>query len=144
MESSSQKSPNPPEDDLSIRSPVLRLLLVSDKGMVFESNTSFAIGCSVELAVHVQSQRGNHRRASRPPGARSELITSEGVVVCCAPHAPSAVDGSPVFEVTLLFSSVRTQDRRKLKHLANRYRQPVANPSMTASGQSGHDCLGLN
>jgi hypothetical protein len=44
-------------------------------------------------------------------------------VVSCARRATPA-DEDPVYEVTLLFSSLRQQDRRKLRHLANLQQRP--------------------
>lgn len=149
MESSSQTIRPSPEDDTSARCPVLRLLMVTDKGMVFESSTSYAIGCSVEMAVHLQTQAKTRRAAARQTQAKSEFLTSEGLVVSCTSRA-AAAGAEPVYEVTLLFSSLQRQDRRKLKHLVSRYRRSASLPgsgSATVSfgeGPMPEQVLGLN
>jgi hypothetical protein len=147
MESSSQKSCTSSEDDRPARCPVLGLLLVSDKGMVFESSVSFAVGCSIELAVHVSYQKRHKGPATRRTAAKSEFITSEGLVVSCA-RRPDSSGAEPVYEVTLLFASLQRQDRRKLRHLANAYRQPMRlGPEglETLCEAGGREpCLGLN
>lgn len=135
MESSSQNIQPSPEDDAAARCPVLRLLMVTDKGMVFESSTSYAIGCSVEMAVHLQSQAKPRRTTARQPHAKSEFLTSEGLVVSCTSRAVTA-GSQPVYEVTLLFSSLQRQDRRKLKHLVSRYRSSTSLPEHGSEGPS--------
>lgn len=136
MESSSQKIHAPLEDDGSARSPVLGVLLVSDKGMVIESRISFAVGCSIELGVHMPYQ-GRTKRwpSSRSSGRKSEFITSEGLVVSCAPQ--SSAGSEPVYVVTLLFPYLERQDRRKLRHLASHYRRLHS----TSAGASTPDTL---
>jgi hypothetical protein len=147
MESSSQNSRTSPEDDRSSRSPVLGLLLVSDNGMVFESRVSYPIGCSIELAVHVPQQKRSKSPSRRPGTVKSDFITSEGIVVSCVPRTGSP-EGELVYEVTLLFSSLQKQDRRKLRHLANRYLHPMSLASTegpsTLCNPMREPCMGLN
>jgi hypothetical protein len=149
MESLSQNIRTSPEDDASARCPVLRLLMVTDKGMVFESSTSYAIGCSVEMAVHLQALAKTKRTAARQSQSKSEFLTSEGLVVSCTSRAGSA-GSQPVYEITLLFSCLHRQDKRKLRHLVSRYRRSTSLPesggeAATLGGASlPEQVLGLN
>ena len=122
---------------------------MSDKGIVFESRVSFSIGDSIELAVHLPYQGRNKGLTSRSSTSKSEFMTSEGIVVSCAPRSAPA-GAEPVYEVTLLFPSLQRRDRRKLRHLANAYRHPIhleTHPeSATAPSDTEVDpsILGLN
>lgn len=143
MESPSKKNLPSPNDDRTARSPVLRLLLVNEKGMVFESSTSFSVGCSIELGVHAQYPWRSKTPAAGPSAPKSEFITSEGIVVSCSRlPVPSGVE--PVYEVTLLFPALRRQDRRKLRHLADMHSASGETPETLYAVGLGESLLGLN
>lgn len=89
-----------------ISSPVLGILQVNDQGVVIESRESFEIGSTIELGFHVQYHAG-------VDPTRNEFITGEGIVVGCKLCASE--DGSPVHEVTLMFSSMSARDCRALR-----------------------------
>ncbi|MFT5465160.1 MAG: hypothetical protein ACI8UO_000247 [Verrucomicrobiales bacterium] len=94
-----------------ISSPVLRILQVNDRGVVFETRQSFEIGASIKLGFHVRFTVGASEAKVDP--ARNEFISGEGLVVDCKLCA--AEDGSSIHEVTLLFSSMSPRDCRALR-----------------------------
>ncbi len=89
-----------------VRSPVLSICEVSDRGLVFTSAAIFEIGHSIELGLHVRYQEGPAPSLCDP--VRSEFLTCEGQVVGCMLCA--GADGLPMFEVTLLFTGFQKGD----------------------------------
>ena len=91
-----------------VRSPVLAICQVTDRGVVFTSAEGFEIGDSIELGFHVRYHDDEGGSAS----VRSEFITCEGQVIssmlCAGP------EGLPLFEVTLLFISFKRGDSQAL------------------------------
>ena len=116
-----------------ISSPVLRILQVNDRGVVFESREAFEIGSTIELGFHVQYHVD--AKAEHPRLERNEFITAEGVVVGSALCAGE--DGAPIHEVTLLFSSMSARDCRALRRftrLQGRAEEPIEEPDASKFG----------
>jgi len=59
---------------VEVRSPVLAICQVTDRGVVFTSVEGFEIGDSIELGFHVRY----HDEAVGPAPVQSEFITCEG------------------------------------------------------------------
>lgn len=94
-----------------ISSPVLRVLQVNDRGMVFESRSSFEIGDIIELGFHVKYFAGPNHPDGRVE--RTEFITAHGVIVSSMLCASS--DGELVHEVAMLFNEMDRRDSRALR-----------------------------
>lgn len=94
-----------------VSSPVLRVVQVTEKGVIFESREAFEIGSWIELGFHIQPPNPNGKPASgRLP--ESAFISTEGMVVSSSYCAGS--DGMPVHEITLLFGEMSDSDKETL------------------------------
>tara|TARA_R110002096_G_scaffold288244_8_gene481957 strand:+ start:2409 stop:2837 length:429 start_codon:yes stop_codon:yes gene_type:complete len=94
-----------------ISSPVLRVLQVNDRGMVFESRNDFEIGDIIELGFHVKYFAGPNQPEGRVE--RTEFITAHGVIVSSMLCA--SADGNLVHEVAMLFHEMDRRDSRALR-----------------------------
>jgi hypothetical protein len=97
---------------VEVRSPVLAICQVTDRGVIFTSAEDFEVGDSIVLGFHVRFHEEAALVAVQKPEVRNEFITCEGQVVgsmLCA-----GADGLPVYEVTLLFTGFQRGDSRTL------------------------------
>ncbi len=94
-----------------ISSPVLRVLQVNDRGVVFESRCDFEVGDIIELGFHVKYFAGPSDADGRVE--RNEFITAHGVIVSSMLCA--SMDGRPIHEVAMLFNEMDRRDSRALR-----------------------------
>jgi len=114
-----------------ISSPVMRLVQVSDQGVVFESRAAFEVGAMIELGFHVKYW------VDSPKTQRlecTEFILGQGTVVDC--NFCSRHDGSPIHVVTLLFSTMSRRDRRALRRFTQMEESRLVFTSSNALGMN--------
>ena len=133
---------------LSVRSPVLAISQVTDRGVVFTSAEDFEVGASMVLGFHVRfHQDDGAAGAGQKDEVRSEFITCEGQVVgsmLCA-----GGDGLPVYEVTLLFTGFERGDSRTLARFSQLEQSSRRRPEDSGSVETSRpaslgEATGLN
>lgn len=86
--------------------------------MVFQSSVSFAVGCTIEVGVHVGSGQGVPKPGAAPT-LSDEVVTSEGMVVSCV--VCPAGDDLPLYEITLLFPALGRNEGQEFRELVRHH-----------------------
>ena len=86
------------------QSPVLRVVRITELGLVFESWRSFEVGLFIDFGMHVP---GGDRRDHKP-----SFLSLEGFVVDCQP-----VGREGALQVTVMFSDLEAEAREVLQEL---------------------------
>jgi hypothetical protein len=127
-----------------VRSPVVAICQVTERGVVFTSSEDFEVGDSIELGFHVRYHEEPHPPEARPT-TRSEFIKCEGQVVgsiLCAGR-----DGLPIYEVTLLFTAFERGDSHALvrySELESHARRPQTGDAPPSAPSLPSESVGLN
>jgi hypothetical protein len=125
------------------QSPVVRILRVTDQGMVFESRRGFDVATFVDLGLHLP---GEWRGGSAEPS----FLCVEGFVVESVPSLTGRSETS--CEVTVLFSDLEAESRdllmglgRQLAAEAEASRPGLPGPSRLSSAEKDMtSSFGLN
>ena len=108
-------------------SPVIRLLRITEQGLVFESWRNFEVGIFIDFGMHVPG------RPAEPASAggldhKPSFLNLEGFVVDCQ---ACGRDGS--YQVTVMFSDLEAADRELLRELELRVHAKPKSPLTTTS-----------
>ncbi|MEM8954540.1 MAG: hypothetical protein AAGD22_10355 [Verrucomicrobiota bacterium] len=99
------------------RSPVVRVLRVTDQGMVFESRRGFEVATFIDLGLHIPSY-------GRGGSAEPSFLCLEGFVVESVASLTGRTEGSS--QVTILFSDLEAGDRELLCELGRQLAEEEA------------------
>lgn len=112
----------------SQRSPVVRLLRITEQGLVFESWRSFEVGIFIDFGMHVPGRPATPREDDHKPS----FLNLEGFVVDSQADCQSASRNAS-YRVTVMFSDLDSTDRALLRELEACVRPQPAVPASATS-----------
>ncbi|MEM7147155.1 MAG: hypothetical protein AAF591_18710 [Verrucomicrobiota bacterium] len=95
----------------------MRVLRVTDQGMVFESRRGFEVATFIDLGLHIPG-------VGREGSAEPSFLCVEGFVVESVASLTGRTDGS--CRVTVLFSDLEAGDREMLRQLGRQLAEEEA------------------
>jgi len=100
-------------------SPVVRLLRITEQGLVFESWRNFEVGIFIDFGMHVPRRAATAgtagNRDHKPSFLNLEGFVVDCQAVCCSEGQPHCRNAS--FQVSVMFSDLDATDRALLREL---------------------------
>ncbi len=136
-----RKEKNSPVCHEQHESPVIRLLRITELGLVFESWRNFEVGTFIDFGMHVPGRPAGLAASEEFEGGldhKPSFLSLEGFVVDCLPSTDRTA-GS--FQVTVMFSDLDAADRAILRELERCVVAQPPSPSPAAAMMSRHEML---